>query len=219
MNRIIKLNDKKEMIYASFIFYKNGLDAVDNPTFGDWIECGRFVRSAGQSVHLWIGDWLNYGEQTWPDKYLAAIDRTGLDIQTLRNDKWVTARIPIRIRKDRLSFDHYQTLARTDLEAEEMEGLLQEAVDKKISSSAFRKYIQKIEFIYKSQSEKKQVQLSMIKESFDWLYKIARLNREFSAVLDQCPKLFLTDKEHKKLQEELNKTKEKIDLLFEKIYI
>ncbi len=220
MDQIIKLTDKKELVYASFLLHRNGLEPVGHPTFEQWLDCGGFIRSAGRSVHFWIGDWLNYGEHSWPNKYQEAVDRTGFDILTLRNDKWVSARIPINIRKNELSFDHHQTVAQTSLEDEEIERVLQEAVDKKISSSAFRKYVARIEFIFKTKPEaKKEVQLSMIKESFDWLYRITRLNRELATILDECPRLYLTEKEDKTLREDLNKTIEKINQFFNKIQV
>lgn len=220
MNQIINLTDKKELIYASFLLHKNGLEPVGDPTFDQWLDCGGFIRSAGRSVHFWIGDWLNYGENNWPDKYQEAIEKTGFDYGTLRNDKWIAARVPSHIRKVELSFDHHQTVADSNLETEEMEKLLQEAVDKKISSSSFRKYVARIESIFKTKpQEKREIQLSMVKESFDWFYRITRLNRELAKVLDECPQLYLTVKENDKLQTELNQTIEKIKLFFNKISI
>ena len=38
-------------------------------------------------MHFWIGDWLNYGERKWGEKYKEALEKTGYDYQTLRNDK------------------------------------------------------------------------------------------------------------------------------------
>lgn len=154
MNDLVTLTENKEIVYASFILRKNGLEPVGTPNFEQWLECGQFINRAKGAVHFWIGDWLNYGEQQWGEKYLEAIKTTGYQYQTLADDKWVAARVQFSRRRENLSFDHHKTIA--GLDAEEQEVLLKDAVEKKLDSKTFRKYVEKRELPQHQQKPQRQ---------------------------------------------------------------
>ncbi len=59
------------------------------------------------STAWWIADWLVYGESTFHGRYEAAIERTPLSYQTLRNYTWVARRFPLSRRRQSLSFSHH----------------------------------------------------------------------------------------------------------------
>lgn len=59
----------------------------------------------------WLGDWLIYGRENFPDRYKTAMRKTALDYQTLRNYAWVAGRFPLSRRRDMLSFQHHATVA------------------------------------------------------------------------------------------------------------
>lgn len=99
----LKLTDNKDIEYSSFLLHKNGLTPIGDPTFEQWQEVGEFIRKAEGAVHFWIGDWLNYGEQKWGEMYAQAIDATGYDYGTLRDDKWIAKEIPLSLRSDNLN--------------------------------------------------------------------------------------------------------------------
>lgn len=75
----ITLTEEKDIIYSGFKLHKNGLQAIGNPTFEQWQECGEFIKKSNGAVHFWIGDWLNYGEQKWGEMYTQVLDETGFD--------------------------------------------------------------------------------------------------------------------------------------------
>src|SRR5205085_9690691 len=77
-------------------------------------------------VQFWIGDWLNYGQKVWGKKYEEALEKTGLDYQTLRNYKWVAASVPLSLRRDKLSYHHHKEVA--NLDSEKQAYLLEKAV-------------------------------------------------------------------------------------------
>lgn len=105
----------RDLIISSFRLQKNGLTPVGKPTFDEWIQCGRFIKNAEQSVQFWIGDWLVFGEKTYGKvQYEQAISQTGLDYQTLRNYKWVAASVPLSLRRDTLSFHHHAEVAKLE---------------------------------------------------------------------------------------------------------
>jgi N6-adenosine-specific RNA methylase IME4 len=94
-----------------FILSSAGLQPNGQPTYEQWEAAGRALRSIEGSVHWWIGDWLNYGENVYGEKYKAAIETTGFDYQTLADDKWVAAKIEFSRRREILSFSHHKEVA------------------------------------------------------------------------------------------------------------
>ncbi len=123
---LFTLPSTQELTVSSFRLHKNGLTPIGKPTFEEWQLCGKFLQEAEQSVQFWIGDWLNYGEKTWGKKYDEAIQKTGLDYQTLRDYKWVASNLPLSLRNDKLSFHHHREVV--SMEPEQQEYLLKKAV-------------------------------------------------------------------------------------------
>lgn len=111
MENNLVINSNKDIVYSSFLLKKNGLQAIGTPTFEQWQECGEFIRKAEGAVHFWIGDWLNYGESEWGEMYSQAIDATGYDYQTVRNDKWLSNKIDLSLRGDNLTQAHAKEIA------------------------------------------------------------------------------------------------------------
>ncbi len=75
-------------------------------------------RSIGEQIHVlsnssawWIGDWILYGQESYPDRYRNAMAETSLDYQTLRNYAWIARRFPAARRRARLSFQHHVEVA------------------------------------------------------------------------------------------------------------
>lgn len=124
----------------SFVLKDNGLEIIGEPTFEQWLEVGQFIRKAKGAVHFWIGDWIRYGEGKWGERYKQAIEETGFDYGTLRNDKWVASQIPAERRKSELSFDHHYAVA--NLDEEEQTELLDKAAEEKIPTKQFRKVVE-----------------------------------------------------------------------------
>src|SRR5438270_10122244 len=120
------LSSASDLVVSSFRLHKNGLTPIGKPTFANWQQCGVFIQEAEKSVQFWIGDWLNYGQKVWGKKYEEALEKTGLDYQTLRNYKWVAASVPLSLRRDTLSFHHHKEVA--NLESEKQAYLLNQAV-------------------------------------------------------------------------------------------
>ena len=85
-----------------------------------WIEAGRdiYARDAEFSRRLdgiaWeSGDWIN--ARPVPHGQLRVLAREiGFDEGTLRNRKWVAARIPLSRRRDTLSWSHHEAVAKLD---------------------------------------------------------------------------------------------------------
>jgi hypothetical protein len=80
-------------------------------TFEAWLGVGRQLLVVVNSSAWCLGDWLVYGQQAFASRYREAVERTGLDYQTLRNYAWVAKRFELSRRRDALSFGHHAEVA------------------------------------------------------------------------------------------------------------
>jgi hypothetical protein len=93
---------------------KSGLLFARAPSLSSWEDIGRYIISVADSSTWWIADWLVYGEDTFKDRYVEAIEKTSLNYQTLRNYAWVARRFGHSRRRDKLSFGHHSEVAALD---------------------------------------------------------------------------------------------------------
>src|SRR2546423_2355661 len=104
INSDIAPTRRKEFVISSFKFSEHGLEPLGEPTKDEWVECGKYIKRSTESVQLWVGDWLNYGELRWGETYRDLVQLTGFDYQTLRDYKWVSSHVDLSLRKDKLSY-------------------------------------------------------------------------------------------------------------------
>jgi hypothetical protein len=84
----------------------------DDLRLTDWCSIGSQLLSARDACSSWwIGDWLTFGDQHYPDHYPRAVAQTALDCQTLRNYAWVARAFPPARRRAGLSFQHHMEVA------------------------------------------------------------------------------------------------------------
>jgi hypothetical protein len=79
--------------------------------FEAWLGVGAQLSAVATSSAWCLGDWLIYGRAAYGSRYREAIERTGLDYQTLRNYAWVAGQFELSRRRDTLSFGHHAELA------------------------------------------------------------------------------------------------------------
>ena len=80
-------------------------------TVDSWRHIGEQISCIAQASAWWLGDWLIYGQDKYPDRYKRAMLGTSLDYQTLKNYAWVARRFEPSRRRDRLSFQHHVEVA------------------------------------------------------------------------------------------------------------
>ena len=73
------------------------------------------------------------------ERYAQAIEETGFEYKTLRDDKWVASRIDLSRRRDKLTFAHHREVVSLDPDAQDY--LLQEAEKQRIPAKAFRQMV------------------------------------------------------------------------------
>jgi hypothetical protein len=90
---------------------RNALSLPENLPLDSWKQIGEQIHIISDASAWWIGDWLRFGRDKYPDRYKRAIGETSLEYQTLRNYAWVAGRFDASRRRDRLSFQHHLEVA------------------------------------------------------------------------------------------------------------
>lgn len=119
---------------------KLGMMFPRNLSERSWERIGASLRELTNSSAWWLADWLIFGEATYGSRrYREAIERTGLDYQTLRNYAWVARRFEYQRRRDSLSFAHHAEVAR--LSSPEQDYWLRKAEQQKWSRNELRRAV------------------------------------------------------------------------------
>ncbi|MFE7173454.1 LmbU family transcriptional regulator [Streptomyces sp. NPDC057616] len=119
---------------------KSGMTFPQNLPERSWEQIGANLRGLVNSSAWWLADWLIYGEATYGwRRYKEAIERTGLDYQTLRNYAWVARRFEQHRRRDGLSFAHHAEVTR--LAPPEQDYWLRKAEQHKWSRNELRRAV------------------------------------------------------------------------------
>jgi len=77
----------------------------------EWIRQGKRLGVIGRGAAWWVGDWVNYGNETFGEKYTRAARVTGYDVQSLMNMAYVASRFEISRRRETLSWSHHAEVA------------------------------------------------------------------------------------------------------------
>lgn len=113
----------------------------ENLPFEQWQSIGATLRYLEKSILFWVGDWINYGEKNFGEKYSQAIESTGYDVQTLKNAAWVASKVEKSRRRDNLSFSHHAEVA--SLPPKEQEEMLDQVQEHGMTRQELRRAIQK----------------------------------------------------------------------------
>lgn len=111
MNELVKLH-KCELTETSLVIQKN-------ISFDEWMSIGDFLKQVNKCVLWWLGDWLNFGENKYGEKYSQALDETDYTYGGLANASWVSNRFEISCRHENLSWSHHSEVASLDIEKRE----------------------------------------------------------------------------------------------------
>ncbi len=85
----------------------------------EWSALGRRFGEIGRCSQWWLGDWINYGNQRFGERYTRAVKLTGYDVQSLMNMVYVASRFDISRRRENLSWSHHAALASLDTSSQE----------------------------------------------------------------------------------------------------
>jgi hypothetical protein len=101
-------------VMSAFEVTLTGLQVNGNPTYEQWVQQGRELWYAKQSIQWCIGDWINYGEHAYGEKYSQAIDDTDYTPQTLMNYAYTARAIEPTARRENVSFSNHSEVASLD---------------------------------------------------------------------------------------------------------
>jgi hypothetical protein len=85
----------------------------------EWSSVGRRLGQVARCNQWWLGDWINYGNARFGERYSRAAKLTGYDVQSLMNMVYVASRFAIYRRRENLSWSHHAALAALDQESQE----------------------------------------------------------------------------------------------------
>lgn len=108
----------------------------------EWLRQGRRFGSIGRGAGWWIGDWINYGNAKFGEKYSRASRTTGYDIQSLMNMAYVASRFEVSRRRSDLSWSHHAEVA--SLTADQQEHWLCLASENGLSVRRLRDELRKL---------------------------------------------------------------------------
>jgi hypothetical protein len=110
------------------------LEIPEGVDFLEWKRIGHSLFRCEDSLNFWLGDWLNYGERNYGQKYHEALLMFGdeYEIGTLHNIASVAKRVEISRRRELLSWSHHEAVA--SLDEKDQNELLALAEDKNLST-------------------------------------------------------------------------------------
>lgn len=135
-----------------------------------WQRIGDQIFVISDASAWWLGDWLIYGQEHYPDRYKTAISKTSLDYQTLRNYAWVARKFSMLRRREKLSFQHHAEVAR--LPESEQELWLTRAEQWKWSRNELRRQI-RADISGREEVDSPKIRLTLIAEQHDRWQKAA----------------------------------------------
>jgi hypothetical protein len=89
----------------------NGLFLPEDLSYEQYESIGALLGALHQMNAFLIGDWLNYGEHAYGEKYAQAATRVGLSPQTLTNYASIANRVPPSRRRLGVSFSLHAEVA------------------------------------------------------------------------------------------------------------
>lgn len=111
--------------------------------FDEWTEHGARLKNMARVLPFLIGDWLNYGELHYGEKYAQALDQfDGLTLRTLQQYSYVARQVKVQARLEVLSFRHHDAVAR--LPCQDQRRLLRLAVREGLTSGDLRERVKEL---------------------------------------------------------------------------
>lgn len=130
------------LVTASYTRSTTGLQFHDDITFEEWERLGVSLSKEYSGLQWAIGDWINYGEYRFGEKYAQALDSTNYNYGTLRNYASICARIPPPVRPPELLFHQIKYVAQLN-DYEQQRKVIDFAVAHKLTGDEILAIVQK----------------------------------------------------------------------------
>jgi hypothetical protein len=106
-----------------FSISPTGIKFNEELNFEEWDQLGQKLAPLGKSIGFIIGDWINYGEAHYGEKYEQALERTGMAYNTLANFAYVARKIESSLRNENLDFTQHYVVAKLKTDDEKQHWL------------------------------------------------------------------------------------------------
>jgi len=126
-----------ELVVGGFRFSPTELIPIGEPDFEAWDNVGVFLRYIHTGSQFWIGDWLNYGEHAYGEKYSQAVEHTGYDLHTLQTYSWIARQVSPENRIEKVPFGHYAN-GIAALEPAEQKKWVKKVIDEEMTQAELR---------------------------------------------------------------------------------
>lgn len=130
----LAINDPK------FSITPTGIQFHQELSFDEWDTLGQKLAPVANSIRFIVGDWINYGQSRWGEKYEEALKRTGLAYSTLSGYAYVARKVDFCLRKQNLDYCLHETVAKLKTD-EEKQHWLDIAAKHELSVRRLRKSI------------------------------------------------------------------------------
>ena len=101
-----------ETMTTEIVEYGNGsLGLSTVPTWEQAVEQTKTLDKIGRNAAWWIGDWINYMEELFPEQWTQLIPDIGWEQKTLMNWKWVAEHVNKTERVETLSWSLHAEVA------------------------------------------------------------------------------------------------------------
>jgi N6-adenosine-specific RNA methylase IME4 len=128
----LAIGDRDEALqYGAFSLKPTALVVKGKPSFDEWTECGVWLQHIAGALQFWIGDWLNFGERAYGEKYAQAVDESQADVWRVYAS--VADNVPLLMRINNLSWTHHYQVAKFSKTPDLQRELLARAVGLSVS--------------------------------------------------------------------------------------
>jgi hypothetical protein len=92
-------------------------------SYDEWRQAGLRLDQIRDWTNFAIGDWLEFGNAKWGEKYSQAASELKIHPDRLRQLKWVSSRVPAGDRNNKLTWSHHYEVASLATDKERKEWL------------------------------------------------------------------------------------------------
>lgn len=126
VSKQIRVTDGGTLELGAFCLTPTGLVVTGRPSFDEWQDCGKRLQIMEGAVQFWIGDWLNFGEHAYGEKYAQAVNET--QAETWQHYAWVSSHVETCTRVQDLSWSHHREVAKLNETPDVQRELLEQAI-------------------------------------------------------------------------------------------
>lgn len=131
---------------------ETALDLPVDLTLQEWAATGEVLNQIHKSWKWWFGDWLNYGEDHWPEEYAQYMDITDFPEQSIANIRSVARNIPPAMRRRTLAWSSHACVVpliaprkeMTQDERAERKGLAMKVIEQADEEQWPREYLRQV---------------------------------------------------------------------------